>query len=157
MRIVVFSDSHRDFFALKKAVDAQPGASLFLHLGDHIRDMEDLQDCYPEKAILGVPGNCDFGSDAPVTRAFEEAGIPIAMTHGHTLGVKGSLEPLKKWARQEEARIVLFGHTHIPLSAYEDGLYILNPGSIGHPRDGRPTYAIIDIVSNGIVTNIIYL
>ena len=65
MRIVVFSDSHRDFFALKKAVDAQPGASLFLHLGDHIRDMEDLQDCYPEKAILGVPGNCDFGSDAP--------------------------------------------------------------------------------------------
>lgn len=157
MRIVVFSDSHRDFFGLKKAVDAQPSAALFLHLGDHIRDMEDIRDCYPERAVLGVPGNCDYGSDAPLTRVIEEGGVCIALTHGHTLGVKGGLAPLKKWAREERAQVVLFGHTHRPMSAYEDGLYLLNPGSIGHPRDGKPSYGILDIMPNGIVTNIIYL
>ncbi|MBC8571354.1 metallophosphoesterase family protein [Zongyangia hominis] len=157
MRIVVFSDSHRDFFGLKKVVEAQPAAALFLHLGDHIRDMEDIRNCYPEKAVLGVPGNCDYGSDAPLTRVIEEGGVRIAMAHGHTLGVKGSLEPLKKWTREEDAQIALFGHTHVPVCSYEDGLYLLNPGSLGHPRDGRPSYGIIDITPNGIVTNIIYL
>lgn len=39
-----------------------------------------------------------------------------------------------------------FGHTHIPLVMYQYGTCILNPGSVGQPRDytKKPSYVIID-------------
>ena len=57
-------------------------------------------------------------------------------------------------AREKKADIVLFGHTHQALAEYDDGLYILNPGSL-HGSMG--TYGIIDITKAGIVTNIVRL
>lgn len=53
-----------------------------------------------------------------------------------------------KRARQEGADIVLYGHTHTGVTCYDDGLYIMNPGSI---RDGH--YGMIDIVPGGIMLN----
>ena len=33
---------------------------------------------------------------------------------------------------------------------YEEGIHILNPGSAGQPRDGKPaSYAYIDITKDG--------
>ncbi len=49
--------------------------------------------------------------------------------------------------------ILLFGHTHVPYTAYDDGMYIMNPGSIGYTG----TYGIVDITPSGIMTNIIKL
>lgn len=48
---------------------------------------------------------------------------------------------LKKWD------LVVFGHTHIPFSYNFRGRIVLNPGSIGQPRDGDPrsSYAIVDL------------
>ena len=40
------------------------------------------------------------------------------------------------------ADILLFGHTHMPLTLYEDGLYIMNPGSC---HGYYASYGIIDI------------
>ena len=39
-----------------------------------------------------------------------------------------------------------YGHTHIPIVAYRYGKCIVNPGSVGQPRDytTRPSYAVID-------------
>lgn len=41
---------------------------------------------------------------------------------------------------------VCVGHTHIPMSLDLEGTQIINPGSVGQPRDGDPraAYAIID-------------
>ena len=58
-------------------------------------------------------------------------------------------------ARAKNADIALFGHTHRGLTRYEDGLYLMNPGSL--TRAGEHSYGIIDITDGGIFTNVIHL
>ena len=53
-------------------------------------------------------------------------------------------------ARERQADILLFGHTHQPLIDYDDGLHILNPGSL-HGSGG--TYGTVDITPAGVVLN----
>jgi putative phosphoesterase len=55
----------------------------------------------------------------------------------------------EKWARRlanVEADIVCVGHTHMQFNLLVNGVVVLNPGSVGQPRDGDPraSYAIID-------------
>ena len=40
----------------------------------------------------------------------------------------------------------MFGHTHIPFVQYHNGCCIVNPGSIGQPRDytQQPSYVVLD-------------
>ena len=55
-------------------------------------------------------------------------------------------------AREQKADILLFGHTHNAMTDYDDGLYVMNPGSL---RGAYATYGILDITEAGIVTNIV--
>ena len=53
------------------------------------------------------------------------------------------------WARRVqnvEADIVCVGHSHMQFNLEVDGTVVLNPGSVGQPRDGDPraAYAIIE-------------
>jgi len=53
------------------------------------------------------------------------------------------------WIRAVEsvdADVVLVGHTHLPMVLTAGSRMIVNPGSVGQPRDGDPraSYAIID-------------
>jgi putative phosphoesterase len=55
----------------------------------------------------------------------------------------------RTWARRlrdAEADIVCVGHSHMQFALELDGVMVLNPGSVGQPRDGDPraAYAIID-------------
>ena len=62
-----------------------------------------------------------------------------------------------KEAKAQGADIVLFGHTHERFSYYDSdsGIYLLNPGSLSEPRDGKgKSYGVIDIVKSGVVMNI---
>ena len=74
--------------------------------------------------------------------------LGLVGAHGHAEHVKYGTDELICRARQEGADIVLYGHTHSGVTAYDDGLYIMNPGSI---RDGH--YGMIDIVPGGIMLN----
>ena len=48
---------------------------------------------------------------------------------------------------------MLFGHTHCALNEYDEGLYIMNPGSC---NGYGASYGYIDITEKGdIVTNIV--
>ena len=156
MRIVVVSDTHGDFFRLKAIVDKHlKDAGLLIHLGDGNRELEDIQTLYPQLRCLGVRGNCDQNSDAPCTLLTEAGGKTILATHGHLYGVKGGLDRLKQAARQNHAHIVLYGHTHQNFTGYEEGLHIMNPGSLSKPRNYMPSYGIIDITEGGILTNVV--
>ncbi|HWE38141.1 MAG TPA: YfcE family phosphodiesterase [Isosphaeraceae bacterium] len=53
------------------------------------------------------------------------------------------------WAKRvkdAEADIVCVGHSHLQFNLLVDGVVVLNPGSVGQPRDGDPraAYAVID-------------
>lgn len=45
-----------------------------------------------------------------------------------------------------DARLVCVGHSHVPFNLELDGCQVVNPGSVGQPRDGDPraAYAMLD-------------
>lgn len=154
LRIVVVSDTHGNFARLDDVVLEQPRADLFIHLGDGEEDVDEVKHLHPGKKFLAVAGNCDFASHLPFDGETVMCGKRIFYTHGHRYSVKSGLTSVIAQAKSRGADVLLFGHTHQPLTSYEDGLYLLNPGSLGHPPDGRATYGYIDITDAGIVTGV---
>lgn len=152
MRILVVSDTHRDEFALRQAILSQPKAEVVIHLGDGEEEALSMKESFPDKMFLLVKGNCDWNSTLPVTEEITLMGKHLFCTHGHAYNVKMGLWDAKTAARSRKADILLYGHTHVAQTDYEDGLYLMNPGSL-HGSTG--TYGIIDITPAGIVTNIL--
>ena len=153
MRILVVSDTHGDTAALHQAIFSQPAAEIVIHLGDGEYDVQQVRASFPQKMFLQVCGNCDVGSRLPATGEFTAEGVSIFYTHGHLYHVKWEQSSILEAARQHGAGILLYGHTHVPVSTYENGLHILNPGSL---RGFNGSYGFIDITPQGIVTNIVY-
>ena len=150
MRIVVFSDSHGITAAMEAAIAQQKEAKLFIHLGDGVDEFKRIMSKYPNREYWCVRGNCDYTATEESTAYSWIKDVKIMFTHGHHWQVKYDLDELKLGAREKEARIALYGHTHVAYTGYEDGLYIMNPGSCGRPREGLPSYGIIDITEAGI-------
>ena len=155
MRIVVISDSHGHGSVVDRIIRNESAADVVVFLGDVTGDVEDFTYEYTDKRFYIVSGNCDIFSSFPYTTVAEVGGVKIFITHGHTLGVKGGTGALSIAARQADCRIALYGHTHVSNIKYEDGLYIVNPGSCARSRDGANSYAVIDIRENGILPSII--
>jgi hypothetical protein len=107
-------------------------ADLVLHAGDLIGPsvLEELS-AYNAPAHA-VRGNVDMpGLDLPEALQLDFGGARIAMVHD-----SGRKEGRRKrlGKRFPEARVVVFGHSHIPFLEDENGLLLLNPGS---PTDKR--------------------
>ncbi len=153
MRILVVSDSHGDYNSLKKAIAAQPTAEVIVHCGDGANEVESLEIDFPEKQLIAVRGNCDWSSMLPPTEIAQVGGKRLFVTHGHLYQAKFTIYNMICAAREEKADILLYGHTHCALNEYDDGLYIMNPGSC---HGYGATYGYIDITDKGdIVTNIV--
>ncbi len=155
MRIVIISDSHKRSKVIEKILDSQPDARHVFFLGDLTSDIEDLEYIYTDKTFHIVSGNCDYFSNYPSSGVVTVSGIKIFYTHGHTFSVKYGTERLKETAKQNGCQIALYGHTHISNILYEDGIYIVNPGSCSSGRDFHESYAVIDIEPNGIMPIIV--
>lgn len=156
MRILVVSDTHGSGELLEQALLAQPQAAAVIHLGDGAREAQDMADKFPQLPFYPVRGNCDWGrlaDDLPISRLERFAGRRVFCTHGHAYDVKSGLYRAVMAARENKADVLLYGHTHQALADYEDGLYILNPGSLS--RGGRPSYGLLDITPQGIVTRVV--
>lgn len=155
MRIVVISDSHRRYSAVEKIIRTHTSVQHIFFLGDVVGDIEDLCYEYTDKTFHIVSGNCDFNSPYPYSDIAKIGGTSIFYTHGHPFGVKSGTARLASAARDRGCKIALYGHTHIPHISYEDGLYIVNPGSCSSSRQGSNTYALVDIEPNGIMPIIV--
>ena len=106
------------------------------------------------KTILGsfVAGNNDFFSSLPREKEIMAGNYRVFMTHGHYYYVGSGIEDLKREALARGADVAMFGHTHIPLIEYGDGIVVMNPGSISYPRQEgkRPSYILMDIDKKGV-------
>lgn len=141
MKLLVFSDSHRSLRGMRDALELE-SPDYVIHLGDLERDAQLLSQEYPRLAITGVPGNCDGFVFSPLQKLVTYGGCRILMSHGHIWGVKSGFSSAMAAARQCDAHILLFGHTHVPYcQQQEDGLWVMNPGSI---RDSG-NYGVITI------------
>ncbi len=149
MRIVVVSDTHRDFDRLYRLALAQRDQTdLFVHLGDGEQELDDLRAVLPTLPIRAVRGNCDLFSTAPERLIFEEAGVKILACHGHTLSVNSGLDRVRAFCHQNGIALALFGHTHRRCCLNEGALTLLNPGSLSEPRDSfRDSYGVVELVN----------
>jgi hypothetical protein len=140
------SDSHGSKDTMLKAV-AYEVPDLILHLGDHDKDCLEIEWNYPEIPIRTVRGNCDRSSAGLDEDEFTLAGKRFYMTHGHLFSVKTGKSTIISYAASRGIDVLLFGHTHIPMSKIQDNITIINPGSIA---SGEKTYAILEL-KDGVV------
>lgn len=157
MRIIAISDTHGNYRALESVFLRNADADWFIHLGDGEKDLDSFLIKHPEytERVIHVCGNCDSGSMSPGFFVLPVPGHRIFASHGHRYAVKNSLEIIKRNALENQCDIVLYGHTHVRYDRFEDGLYIMNPGSASIPHDGtRPSFGHIDISEAGVVMNI---
>lgn len=146
MRIIVASDSHGDTYGLKKAVEQQPTAKAMYFLGDGEYDIELIKSMFPMLPVFSVRGNCDYASALPCSLTDIVENNTIYVTHGFAEQVKSTKAILWDRAREKNASIALYGHTHFADTTYYDGIWLVNPGSIRNDE-----YAVIDITQKGIM------
>ena len=148
MLVAVIADTHIPRRA-KKLPDALTPhlerADLILHAGD-LMDPALLDELAVHAPIKAVRGNLDPPeAELPETVEFDFGGLSIAMIH-NSGPKKGRRARMRR--RFPEARVVVFGHSHIPWLEDEDGLLLLNPGS---PTDRRrqPEYTFALLHAEG--------
>lgn len=152
MRVLVVSDSHGDFHTLNLAIKSQPSAEVIIHCGDGASEISKIKHLYREKFIIAVRGNCDLATDLPEEEFLSIDSKKVFITHGHKQQVKFSTASIYNKACTMGTDILLFGHTHEAFTDYQNGLYIMNPGSL---RGMFGSFGIIDITDAGVVMNII--
>ena len=150
MRIIVFSDTHGNISAARQIFDLNKQiCEHFIFLGDGLKELEVMKEIYTDKHIYCVSGNCDEPV-IPSTDVIEIFKTKILLAHGHDLDVKNSYDTLISLAKESNAQIALYGHTHCRYYKYKNGLHILNPGSASQPKDDLPpSYAFIDLSPYG--------
>lgn len=141
-KLLLTSDTHGNYYHLRKAVLAHPDAHLLVHLGDGAEDLDDLALEFPDRRILQVQGNNDYGCALPLEAEITLEGIRIFYTHGHTYHVKYSLDELAQESARRGAQIALFGHTHIPYAEQHGGVFLINPGNLG---GGEGFYGVLTL------------
>ena len=161
MKWLIASDIHGSEFYCKKLLKAfeREGADKILLLGDVLYHgpRNNLPKDYAPKSVISmlnalkekimcVRGNCDTEVDQmvlefPVLADYAILAVGNRMiyaTHGHKYG-PDKLPPL------QEGDALLFGHIHVPKCYTENGILILNPGSVSIPKENSEhSYMILD-------------
>jgi len=135
------TDSHR---LTGRTLEAVRAADHVVHAGDFTT--EAVYDAIAAEAagLTAVTGNNErpaLRERLPAEATVEWAGYRILVVHGH----RHTDTALGMLARQEDADIVVVGHSHRPELGELDGRLLVNPGSYADPRRYRPAYAELDL------------
>ncbi|MBR4941369.1 MAG: YfcE family phosphodiesterase [Clostridia bacterium] len=149
MKVLVISDTHGCTSVIDGLIRDENPDVLF-HLGDMQTDlkMSLLARTIP---TYSVPGNCDNAfSTAGAEICVELGGVRFFALHGHTRNMR--LDPTRGIyaALEQNAGVLLYGHTHTPLWDNHMGLTVINPGTARLKGAQPATYAVINI-ENGKV------
>lgn len=148
MRILIMSDSHGRTNPCDRAIEAfKPDA--IIHLGDIERDVQYIEDVYPDIPLTAVRGNNDAYCARDTERVLEINNLKIFITHGHLYSVHDGGRRLALRAKELGCTLALFGHTHCPTDTVFDGVRVFNPGSISLPRGGNPSVGVLEVNENG--------
>ncbi|WP_449240888.1 metallophosphoesterase [Desulfoscipio gibsoniae] len=135
MRIGVISDTHGSISSAVKAIYEMGEIDALIHAGDLYSDALRISPVI-KVPVYAVPGNCDIPGQVKEELTITLCGRKIYITHGHLYRVKNSLQSLYYRAREMEAKVVVFGHTHVPVNTWEGNVLLFNPGSTSRPPAG---------------------
>lgn len=152
MRVGLLSDTHlrAPGRRLERLLAEQlADAEVLLHAGDHVGDgvIEYLEQGQP-RPCLGVAGNMDLGPlgrSLPARRVLRLGGVSVGLVHGW--GAPAGLERrVREVFGPDEARVVVFGHSHRPLARQVGESWLVNPGSAFLPRgSSRGSVALLTL------------
>jgi uncharacterized protein len=128
--IGIISDTHIPHF--KKLPDAIwehfAGVELIIHAGDLsvLSVMKELETIAPVVAVQGNVEEDEVIHTLPIKREIVVGHCRIGIVH-----ILGDSHNRERIARQEfpNARVVIFGHSHIPWNEERNSLLLFNPGS----------------------------
>jgi putative phosphoesterase len=156
--ILVVSDSHGDITPLVAVLEwtrnsgfCTLDAAVFLGAGFEGLVPASLQSRFtlPWHAVRGN-GDYDFSVPDNMVMEVPGKGRKLFLSHGHYYYVREDFGSIAAAARNAGAEAALFGHTHIPYCATENGIFLLNPGSISRPRTNSGcTFAILECPDSG--------
>lgn len=127
IKILVISDTHGNMVDLSRLNEMMQESDCVFHLGDHYDDMRNYYFSLKDK-LYRVHGNCDWGNQKDIVVSVGEH--KIFATHGDLYSAKRTTEKLVKKAKEECCNVVFYGHTHIPEIREEDGVLLINPGTL---------------------------
>jgi putative phosphoesterase len=95
----------------------------------------------------------EFLGAQPGQRSLTRGKWRLRLTHGSPRHIKDYVRPswpddmVEDLLSEVQEDILLTGHTHIPVVRQVNGKWLVNPGSVGFPKDGNPlaAYAILEL------------
>lgn len=140
MKIGVLSDTHgllrNELYAAFEGVDR------IVHAGD-VGEPAILTELEVVAPVTAVPGNVDGWEVAnrwPEVAELELEGRRVTVVHGHQWGSPSVQDLLTAHPGSD---VIIYGHTHQALCERHGGVLVLNPGSAGPQRFGKPATAAI--------------
>lgn len=153
MKIGILSDSHDNHTTAEDALSLfrREKVETVLHLGD-VCDPSVLG-AFRASAIriLGVFGNNDrdrTGMQAVSGNGFER-GPRVVSLDGRRILMSHIFDELQGRIAGGGFDLVLFGHTHRPVTMRAGSAVIINPGEACGFTSGRPTCAVVDLGTMG--------
>jgi hypothetical protein len=151
--IGILSDSHDNLVTIRLAVGLfnRAGCDLVIHAGDFVAPFAAAELRGLRCPVKAVFGNCD-GERAGLAKTFEGLGeirdAPLAFSHAGLKFVVSHLDgPVAGYLASVPCDILVFGHTHKPLTETRDGILLINPGETGGWLRGRSTVALLNPAS----------
>lgn len=95
----------------------------------------------------------EFLAAQPRERSLVRGRWRLRLTHGSPRHIRDYVRPswpdamVADLLSEVEEDVLLTGHTHIPVIRQVNGKWLLNPGSVGFPKDGNPlaAYLILEL------------
>lgn len=165
MTIAVVSDTHGNLAALRRAVSDIRSAhhiDLFIHLGDDYDDAQVFEEFSCDYVrVPGVFSDHYVEGSVPNRVMKEFEGWRFLLSHtrqSHANDLPEDLKP-EELIAAKRVDVVLYGHTHTPQLAEENGILFVNPGHLKKEdkKGHAATYAIMDVERNGITVKIVEL
>ncbi|WJH34012.1 metallophosphoesterase [Paenibacillus sp. CC-CFT747] len=150
MRIGVVSDTHMPSRAkgLPAALVAGlKGVDRILHAGDFTSPdvIAMLEELAPLDAVMGNNDGEDIYRRFDRRKVLELAGYRIGLIHGDGYG-RTTEERARAAFSEDPPDVIIFGHSHVPYKAFDQGVLMFNPGS---PTDKRRqpafSYGILEL------------
>ncbi|QGU94407.1 phosphodiesterase [Clostridium bovifaecis] len=161
MKLFFISDIHGSIYYLNKAMEQckKEEPDYIIILGDELyhgprnpipkeynpEAVANLLNIYKDK-IIAIRGNCDSEVDQmvlkyPIMSDYSMIlynGRRLFLTHGHIYNEE-NLPNISK------GDVLIYGHIHVPVAKEQEGIFIINPGSITLPKENTPhCYAVLE-------------
>lgn len=152
MKVLIVSDTHGRNGGYLDLLENSEKMDMVIHCGDVEGSEYLISESSGCKTVI-VQGNNDYFSDLPKEMIVKLGKYKALVTHGHAYYVNMGHEHLVREAKKRKVDMVIYGHTHRPVIAEENGILVLNPGSLTYPRqmERKYTYIVMEIDENGEV------